>query len=208
MRNPPPGGAVVSIMVCDDSANVRATMRRALSSIPEVTGVTATASGEELLARYPVEQPDIVLLDVRMPGMGGLDALRRLLEQDPRALVLMMTTGESPQDVAGAVSTGAFGYIAKDASLQEIAAVLATLADRTARPQIPQQRHDPGPTLTEREHQVLRGMSEGRSNAQIGKDLFLSEDTVKTHARRLFRKLSVSDRGHAVAEGLRRGIIA
>lgn len=199
---------MVSIMVCDDSPNVRATMRRCLSSIPGVEGVSATASGEELLARYPVERPQIVFLDVQMPGMGGVEALRRLLEEDPRSLVVMMTTGEAPHAVAEAVGGGACGYLAKDASPQEIAAVLSTLVGRSVRPEIPAQRENSGPALTQREQQVLRGMSEGRSNAQIGKDLFLSEDTVKTHARRLFRKLTVSDRGHAVAEGLRRGLIS
>lgn len=85
--------------------------------------------------------------------------------------------------------------------------MLAALAGRQLRADLPEQRVTTDPGLTEREQQVLRGMSEGRSNAQIGKDLFLSEDTVKTHARRLFRKLEVSDRGHAVAEGMRRGLI-
>ena len=79
-------------------------------------------------------------------------------------------------------------------------------ADDAAAP-LPQQRKAADPGLTEREQQVLRGMSDGLSNAQIGKELFLSEDTVKTHARRLFRKLDVCDRGHAVAEGFRRGLI-
>jgi DNA-binding NarL/FixJ family response regulator len=198
---------MVTVMVCDDSPNVRALVRRCLSAIPDVTGVSATASGEEMLARYQVERPTVVFLDVQMPGMGGLEALRRLLEQDHRAIVVMMTTGESPQSVAEAVVGGAFGYLAKDSSPQEIAAVLAALLGAEQRAEVPQQRTAEGPHLTEREEQVLRGMSEGMSNAQIGRELFLSEDTVKTHARRLFRKLTVADRGHAVAEGLRRGLI-
>jgi len=198
---------MVSVMVCDDSPHVRTTMRRCLASVPEVSSVTATASGEELLARYPVERPEVLFLDVTMPGMGGREALRRLLEQDPRVVVVMMTTGESPHIVADAVNHGACGYVAKDASPQEVAAVLATLVARAPRPRLPQQRRREPALLTQREQQVLRGMSEGRSNAQIGNTLFLSEDTVKTHARRLFRKLAVSDRGHAVAEGLRRGLI-
>jgi len=178
-----------------------------LAAVPEVLRVSATASGEEMLARYPVEQPDLVFLDVQMPGMGGGEALRRLMEVDPRAVVVMMTTGEAPGVVAEAVTGGAAGYLAKDASPQEMAAVLSTLTSRNPHDGVPQQRVATDPGLTEREQQVLRGMSDGRSNAQIGKDLFLSEDTGKTHARRLFRKLEVSDRGHAVAEGLRRGII-
>lgn len=202
------GGTVVSVMVCDDSPTVRAAVRRCLSAIPEVSRVSTAASGEELLARHPVEQPDIVFLDVQMPGMGGPEALRRLMEADRRVSVVMLTSGEAPAQVAEAVSMGAQGYLAKDASPQEIAAVLAALsADEPAGAALPQQRKAADPGLTEREQQVLRGMSEGLSNAQIGKELFLSEDTVKTHARRLFRKLEVCDRGHAVAEGFRRGLI-
>ncbi len=200
---------MVSIMVCDDSPAVRAAVRRCLGAIPDVSTISTAASGEELLARYPVERPDVVLLDVQMPGMGGCEAVRRLHELDRRVTILMLTSGESPQQVAEAVSQGAQGYIAKDASPQEVAAVLAaSQGDDSATAGLPQQRRAEDPGLTEREQQVLRGMSEGLSNAQIGRELFLSEDTVKTHARRLFRKLEVSDRGHAVAEGFRRGLIA
>lgn len=199
---------MVTVMVCDDSPTVRAAVRRCLTAIPEVSRVSTAASGEELLARHPVEHPDIVFLDVQMPGMGGPEALRRLIEADRRVSVVMLTSGEAPALVAEAVSMGAHGYLAKDASPQEIAAVLAALAaDEPAGASLPQQRKAADPGLTEREQQVLRGMSEGLSNAQIGKELFLSEDTVKTHARRLFRKLEVCDRGHAVAEGFRRGLI-
>ncbi|MFN8125681.1 MAG: response regulator transcription factor [Candidatus Nanopelagicales bacterium] len=200
---------MVSVMVCDDSPAVRASVRRCLGVVPEVTSVSTAASGEELVARYPVERPDVVLLDVQMPGMGGGEALRRLHELDRRVTVLMLTAGESPSQVAEAVAQGAVGYVAKDASPQEIAAVLAAAhGGDTPTSGLPQQRRAEDPGLTEREQQVLRGMSEGLSNAQIGRELFLSEDTVKTHARRLFRKLEVSDRGHAVAEGFRRGLIA
>ena len=202
------GGEVVSVMVCDDSPTVRAAVRRCLGAIPDVSRVSTAASGEELLARHPVEHPDVVLLDVQMPGMGGCEALRRLIELDRRVSVVMLTSGEVPSQVAEAVSLGAQGYLAKDASPQEIAAVLAAIAgDDAPGSALPQQRRAADPGLTEREQQVLRGMSDGLSNAQIGKELFLSEDTVKTHARRLFRKLDVCDRGHAVAEGFRRGLI-
>ncbi len=199
---------MVSVMVCDDSPTVRAAVRRCLGAIPDVSRVSTAASGEEMLARHPVEQPDVVLLDVQMPGMGGCEALRRLIELDRRVSVVMLTSGEVPGQVAEAVSLGAQGYLAKDASPQEVAAVLAAIAgDETPGSALPQQRRAADPGLTEREQQVLRGMSDGLSNAQIGKELFLSEDTVKTHARRLFRKLDVCDRGHAVAEGFRRGLI-
>ena len=199
---------MVSVLVCDDTPGVRQALMRCLSLVPEVESVSTAASGEELIARYPVERPDLVLLDTQMPGIGGLESLRRLLEVHHKAAVLMLTMGETPEEVAAAVSQGALGYVAKDASPQEFAAVLAT-TDRPQSPSaVPAPRGDGKvPNLTDRERQVLQGMSDGRSNAQIGRGLFLSEDTVKTHARRLFRKLGVSDRGHAVAEGFRRGIL-
>lgn len=199
---------MISVLVVDDSPTVRQALRRCLSAVPEVRQVTTAASGEELLARYPIERPDLVLLDVQMPGIGGAVALRKLLELDGRAAVLMLTMGEAPPAVAESVAAGAQGYLAKDASPQELAAVLMAVTARRTLASVPDPRHETDPGLTDRERQVLKGMSEGRSNAQIGKELFLSEDTVKTHARRLFRKLGVADRGHAVAEGFRRGLLA
>ena len=193
---------MVSIMVCDDSPAVRAAVRRCLGAIPDVSTISTAASGEELLARYPVERPDVVLLDVQMPGMGGCEAVRRLHELDRRVTILMLTSGESPQQVAEAVSQGAQGYIAKDASPQEVAAVLAaSQGDDSTTAGLPQQRRAEDPGLTEREQQVLRGMSEGLSNAQIGRELFLSEDTVKTHARRLFNH-RVRVFAHSIGVGL------
>ena len=198
---------MVSVLVCDGTPAVRQSLQRCLALVPDVATVSTAASGEELLARYPVERPDLVLLDTQMPGIGGLESLRRLLDAHHKANVLMLTMGEAPAEVAEAVANGALGYVAKDASPQEVAAVLAVAQRPGSGAKVPPQRETGIPSLTERERQVLQGMSDGRSNAQIGRDLFLSEDTVKTHARRLFRKLSVSDRGHAVAEGFRIGIL-
>ena len=199
---------MVSVLICDDASSARSTLSRAMSLVPGIESVSTAASGEELIARYPVERPDLVFLDTQMPGLGGLKSLRRLLEAHHKANVLMLTMGDSAKDVAEAVEAGALGYVAKDASPQELAAILAATTQTAQSDALPQQRENRAPTLTERERQVLQGMSDGRSNAQIGHDLFLSEDTVKTHARRLFRKLQVSDRGHAVAEGFRQGVLS
>jgi DNA-binding NarL/FixJ family response regulator len=119
--------------------------------------------------------------------------------------------GEDPEGVARAVSAGARGFLAKDASREEVATTVAlALASRRQPATLSSARQRPAgspPSLTERELQVLDGMSRGRSNGEIGRELFLSEDTVKTHARRLFRKLGAADRAQAVAIGFRWGFL-
>ena len=179
--------------------------------MPGVERVTAAGSGEEVLARVPIERPDLVLMDVRMPGIGGVEASRRLVAAHPDAAVVMLTMGEDPEGVARAVSGGARGYVAKDASREEVATTVA-MALASGRDGIGGRasRIRPAgapPALTEREQQVLDGMSRGKSNAEIGRELYLSEDTVKTHARRLFRKVNAADRAQAVALGFRWGFL-
>jgi len=203
---------VVTVLVCDDSVLVRESLHRTLAGIPGITRVVDASSGEEALARWPVERPSLVMMDVRMPGIGGVEATRRLLARHPDALVLMVTVAEDAEGVARAVSSGARGYVVKDATREEMAAtVVHALSDAVWRRPLPSPRaveaSSAAPALTERELQVLTGMSRGRSNAEIGKELFLSEDTVKTHARRLFRKLNAADRAQAVAIGFRWGLV-
>lgn len=197
---------VSTVLVCDDSPLAREGLRRAVAGVPGVTRVVGASSGEEALARWPVERPSVVLMDVRMPGLGGVEATRRLLARHPEAAVVMLTVAEDADGVARAVSAGARGYVVKDAARDELAAaVLHVLTEHTSTPTGSARRPDGvgAPALTEREIQVLTGMSRGRSNSEIGKELFLSEDTVKTHARRLFRKLGAADRAQAVAVGYR-----
>jgi len=206
------GKPVVTVLVCDDSVLVRESLHRTLAGIPGITRVVDASSGEEALARWPVERPSLVMMDVRMPGIGGVEATRRLLARHPDALVLMVTVAEDAEGVARAVSSGARGYVVKDATREEMAAtVVHALSDAVWRRPLPSPRaveaSSAAPALTERELQVLTGMSRGRSNAEIGKELFLSEDTVKTHARRLFRKLNAADRAQAVAIGFRWGLV-
>lgn len=202
---------MTTVLVCDDAPLAREAVRRAVSGIPGVERVTAAGSGEEVLARFPLERPDLILMDVRMPGIGGIEASRRLLALHPDANIFMLTMGEDPDGVARAVSAGARGYVAKDASREEVAtAVQLALSARNETPGPRPLRARPAgapPQLTERELQVLEGMSRGRSNAEIGRELFLSEDTVKTHARRLFRKVGAADRAQAVALGFRWGFL-
>ncbi|RZS90333.1 LuxR family two component transcriptional regulator [Motilibacter rhizosphaerae] len=198
-----------TVLVCDDSPMAREALRRGVAAVPGIERVAVAGSGEEALARWAHERPDLVLLDVRMPGLGGIEAARRILAADPTTSIIMLTMAEDVDGVARAVAAGVRGYLVKDASREEIAAtVTSALSDATIRrATVPSARTGDVPSLTEREMQVLDGMSRGRSNAEIGRELYLSEDTVKTHARRLFRKLGAADRAHAVALGFRLGLV-
>ena len=204
-----------TVLICDDHRIVREGLRQFVAGVPGVDKVDTAASGEEVLARYPHEHPDLVLMDVRMPGLGGLEATRRLVQQHPAAKVIMLTAADDRDQVAAAVSHGARGYLLKDVSHEELCAAVAhaldgmDLVEPSLRRALTSREANGVPTiqLTERELQVLTGMSQGKSNGAIGRELYLSEDTVKTHARRLFRKLEVNDRAQAVARGFRRGLV-
>ncbi|MFC5380124.1 response regulator [Aquipuribacter nitratireducens] len=202
---------MATVLVVDDTPIVREQLRRAVGGLPGITRVVGAASGEEALSRWPVERPSVVLLDVRMPGIGGVETAKRLLTRHPEANVLMTTMAEDADGLARAIAAGARGYVVKDASPEELSIALAAALSEATRRQVPAQtRGRPGGSavqLTEREVQVLDGMSRGCSNAAIGKELFLSEDTIKTHARRLFRKLDAADRAQAVATGFRLGLV-
>jgi DNA-binding NarL/FixJ family response regulator len=203
--------SMTSVLVCDDSPLAREALRRAVATVPGVERVTTATNGEEVLRRWATDRSDLILMDVRMPGLGGVETVRRLLSADPGARIIMLTVAEDLDGVALAVAAGARGYLHKDASRAELRATVAqALADptwRLAPRRLRAAEMGAAPTLTAREIQVLEGMSHGRSNAEIGRELFLSEDTVKTHARRLFKKLGASDRAHAVALGFRWGLV-
>ncbi|GMA88116.1 DNA-binding response regulator [Angustibacter aerolatus] len=126
-----------TVMVCDDSPLARETMRRNVATVPGVTRVLAAASGEEALARWPVERPSLVLMDVRMPGLGGTESARRLLALHPEANVIMVTVAEDADGVARAVTAGARGYVVKDASREEPRRHRRAVAHRRAGPTCP-----------------------------------------------------------------------
>jgi DNA-binding NarL/FixJ family response regulator len=202
---------VTTVLICDDLRAVRDGLRRAIEAVPGVARVDTVSTGEEVLTRWPAERQDLVLLDVQMPGIGGVETARRLVSAHPEVNVVMLTLASDREAVAAAISGGARGFLHKDVSIEELCATVAHAlsADMEAVPAIPAARRpDPDrPELTERELQVLTGMAGGKSNAQIGRELYLSEDTIKTHARRLFRKLGVGDRAQAVAFGFRHGLV-
>jgi DNA-binding NarL/FixJ family response regulator len=170
------------------------------------------ATEDEAVEHVRAAPPDLVLLDSALTIRAGAGAVRRIRAADPGARVLVLTRADDADaTVVAAVAAGARGYLRKDASRAEIRVAVgqALTEPQSGGPAASAATPDGGPAraLTERELEVLGGMCEGRSNAEIGRALFLSEDTVKTHARRLFRKLGASDRAHAVAIALRRGLV-
>jgi DNA-binding NarL/FixJ family response regulator len=203
---------VATILVCDGSPLVREQLRRAIVGVRGVERVVTAATEEEAVEHVRAAPPDLVLLDVALTVRGGAGAVRRIRAADPGARVLVLTRAEDPDGiVVAAVAAGARGYLRKDSTRAEVrVAVGQALTEPQAGPAatgaVPA-GDAAARSLTERELEVLAGMCEGRSNAEIGKALFLSEDTVKTHARRLFRKLGATDRAHAVAIALRRGLV-
>ena len=201
------------VVVCDPPSRLRDALAQRIAEVPGIDRVRVVddvAAMAGLLAE-PGPVPEVVLLASQPTDVRPSVAVRYLRAHAPAARVLVLTMGTDPDDVVAGIAAGAVGYLARDAVLPEVAAALAMIP--------PKQRdagHEHGGEdgsaeaivdLTDRELQVLEGMSRGRSNSEIGEDLFLSEDTIKTHARRLFRKMHVRDRAHAVAEGFRRGLL-
>ncbi|WP_199425344.1 LuxR C-terminal-related transcriptional regulator [Actinotalea solisilvae] len=212
---------MAGIVVCHGSAAVRDRIVSAAHGVPALAPARGAASAEELVALARRSSPALVLLDAHLPGAGPIEAIRRLRMIGATPVVIMLAVPGDEITLDRAIALGARGYLAPDVDRSELVAVAAHSLAATHVPHQagPVQREtaarraeDADPSLpvvelTKRELEVLSGMSHGRSNAQIGAELFLSEDTVKTHARRLFRKLGAADRAQAVAIGLRRGYI-
>ncbi len=201
-----------SLLLCDDHRVVREALASMLASVPGVTVVSQAGSAEEVLARYPTLRPDLVVMDVRLPGMDGATATVELLKAHPQARVVLLTADIRDDDRLKALKAGARGVLPKDVDavgLGEAVRVVLTGGDLLS----PAQRRSveaerPRLSLSPRELQVLQGMAEGRSNAEIGRDLWVSEDTVKVHAKKLYAKTGVHDRAAAVAWAFRSGVLA
>lgn len=197
---------MASVLICDERRGIRQGLVRALTALPGFAPVNTAASGEELLWRYPHERPDLVIIGTQRAVDSGIDTVRRLSVAHADAAILVFGAADDQNALTAAMACGARGFLSWDASSLEVCAALAqTLVVGDGRPEPTRPNADV--EFTDRELQVLQGMSEGKSNLEIGRDLFLSEDTVKTHARRLFRKLGVQHRAQAVAYGFRCGLV-
>jgi DNA-binding NarL/FixJ family response regulator len=205
---------VLTVLLVDDHPVVREGLRGMLQAEPDLTVIGEAGSGAEAVALVPVKQPDVVLMDLRMPGLDGVGATRQILQAVPRARVVVLTTYETDTDILRAVDAGACGYLLKDASRTDLAhAVRAAargetvLAPSVAGRLVHRMRNPPAQPLSPREVEVLRLVATGATNADIGRALHISEATVKTHLLRVFGKLDVSDRTAAVTTAMRHGLL-
>jgi DNA-binding NarL/FixJ family response regulator len=198
---------MTTALICDDRRSVREGLTRVMSAVTGLQRIDAVANGNELVARYTRQSADVVLVGTQRAVPTGIDAVRRLLASFPAANAIVFGAPDDAGSITAAIAGGARGYLRWDASRPDLLAALTHILTSNA-VQAPVTRTAPVSALTERELQVLLGMSQGKSNGQIGRELFLSEDTIKTHARRLFRKLGVKDRAEAVAHGFRQGLVS
>jgi DNA-binding NarL/FixJ family response regulator len=199
---------VATVLICADRWSVREGLARVISAVAGIRRIDGAADGDELLARYARQPADVVLVGIQRGMSRGVDATRRLVAAHPQATVVVFGAADNAGGVASAIAAGAHGYLRWDATHPGfgVAATLTAAATPCAA-MVAQGRADSVPPLSERELQVLVGMSQGKTNSQIGRELFLARSTVKTHAQRLFRKFGVQDRAEAVAHGFRRGLV-
>ena len=209
----------IRVIIVDDQTLIRLGFRMVLDATDDIEVVGEAADGAAALDAVRSLQPDVVLMDVRMPGVDGLEATARIRRDHPTVAVLVLTTFDLDEYAFGALRAGAGGFLLKDARGDELVAAVravaageATLSPRITRRMIelvtasglPEPHPVTPTTLTAREAEVLAAMGRGLTNAEIAGELFLSESTVKTHVGRILTKLPARDRVHAVliAHGL------
>ena len=215
---------MIRAVLVDDQAIVRAGVARILGPEDGFDVVAECSDGDEVVAAVEDTTPDLVLMDVRMPRVDGLEATRRLAELDQPPPVLILTTFDEDEVLWGAIQAGAAGFVLKDASAADLIAAARSVAsggawfDRAVTPRVldayrntvvrgerQRRRID---QLTERESDVLRRMARGATNAEIAATLHLSEATVKTHVGNIFTKLDVRDRAAAIVFAFDHGLVA
>ena len=201
----------IRILVVDDHHVVRSGLVASLGMEDDLEVVGEAENGTRALALYGQCEPDVVLMDLRMPGGNGIEATAALRAQAPDARILIYTTFDGEEDVYRSVQAGAQGYLLKSASRAELLSALRTVAagGRYLPPELAVRLAGrvAGSGVSEREIEVLQLISAGKSNKEIGASLHIAEDTVKRHVSNILMKLGVSDRAQAATEAFRRGFL-
>ncbi|MEU1167444.1 response regulator transcription factor [Streptomyces sp. NPDC005921] len=205
----------VHVLIVDDHPVVRFGLRGMLEAYEDLRVVGEAGSGDEAVVLAATTHPDVVLMDLRMPGTDGATATARIRQEHPGIRVLVLTTYEGDADILTAIEAGATGYLLKDTPIGTLTDAIRAAArgETVLAPPVAARlvTHMQAPTaeqLTPREVQVLGLVAHGLSNSEIGRQLYIGEATVKTHLLRTFVKLGVNDRTAAVTVALSRGILS
>ncbi len=202
----------IRVLVADDHPFYREGVRTLLGAVPDIEVVGDAATGEQAIAQAATLQPDVIVMDLQMPGVGGIEATRRIVGASPHIGVLVVTMFDDDDSVFAAMRVGARGYLLKDADLEEAVRAITAVSHGEAifspaiarrlmayfaapRPAAPREAF---PELTEREREILTLLAGGQGNAAIAARLGLSLKTVRNHVSNIFNKLQVSDRAHAI----------
>ena len=205
---------MIRVLVVDDHPVVRSGLVGLLDVEDDLEGVGEAGDGAEAVARVRALVPDVVLMDLRMPTLDGAGATGEILASHPGVRVLVLTTYDTDADIVRAVEAGATGYLLKDTPRAQLVEAVRSaargetvLAPTVAARLVSRMRSPAVDPLTPREVEVLAAVARGLSNAEIGRELFIGEATVKTHLLRAFAKLGVDDRTRAVTVAMERGIL-
>jgi DNA-binding NarL/FixJ family response regulator len=201
----------IRVLIVDDHTTVLAGLTAIIGMQPDMVVVAEAANGIEALGLWQTHRPDITLLDLRMPKMDGVSVLNEIRQRDQSARVIVLTTYDSDLDILRAVKAGAKGYLLKDARREDLLDCIRKVnSGETRIPQALMQKLVTGISsepMTDREAEVLQLLAAGKSNKEIGANLFISEFTVKGHLRSIFSKLDVVSRTEAIATAMRRGLV-
>ncbi|NOT27762.1 MAG: response regulator transcription factor [Acidobacteria bacterium] len=196
----------ITVMCVDDHSVVLDGIALVLNLQTDITVVATTTRGEDALELYRKHRPDVTLMDLRLRGMDGVDTIKAIRGEFPEARVVVLTMYEGDQDVYRALAAGADAYVLKDSHSDELIRVVRDVHEgRTVDPGAPNSVAHAA--LSRREQQVLQLIAAGMRNREMAARMGISEETVHTHLRNIFQKLSVSDRAHALAVAVRRGIV-
>src|SRR5215212_11670507 len=201
----------IRILSVDDHPLLREGIAMLIENQPDMLLVAQAASGREAIEQFRQHQPDVTLMDIRLPDISGIDALIAIRAERPDACVVMLTTFEGDVEIERALAAGARGYLLKTTPAKELVEVIRQV--HAGKKRIPAEiaahlaEHFGDDALTEREIEVLSHIAGGNRNRDIAQRLFISEETVKVHIKHIMQKLDASDRTQAVAIAVRRGII-
>ncbi len=201
----------IRVLTVDDHTVVRSGLAAMLANAPDIALVGEAPDGQQAVRRYAELRPDVVLMDLRMPNMDGVTAIRVIRQDDPRARIIALTMYEGDVDIHRALAAGAAGYLAKDVPAAELVSAIRTVAAgrRAIPPAVARAlaEYTPRVDLTEREVEVLRLVAKGLSNSEVASVLGLAAGTAKIHLQHIFRKLNTEDRTEAVTVALQRGYL-